>query len=397
VTLIRTLVTRNGVVPRTLVTHPIRVLIVLLGTSVEYEGRLWINAGHGQASAGYELRPSAGNGTVAGMVNPSLLDHWTVVSAKDVLGGCLHRRLGAIGVDRARDLAPTPLDRRCVEAAHLVLSDEMGAPGYVHAGFAMTALPHKRTDTPEWVRDGADIRLRIESGKTHDGAAVGVPFGYVARLILLYLQTEAIKTRSREVELGRSMHSWLKAMGLNSGGKGYEAVREQSRRLSLCRLTFYRVAEGGEAVLNGGFVREAILPVREGAGDGAQLSLWRETVVLDEVFYESLIRHPLPVREAAIRALSGRSMAIDLYVWLAYRLHHLGQPTRVPWPALYRQFGAGFAQPRQFRAHTREALALALSAYPEAKVRVEEDAVTLMPSPAPVPERARANSKLTSS
>src|SRR5215217_6628967 len=316
------------------------------------------------------------------------------IGADEALDGRLRGRLEALGITRALELAPTSLDRRCVEAIHLVLTDEEGTPGYVHAGFAMTALPHKRTDDPEWVRDGADIRLRIESGKTHDGTVVGVPFGYVARLILLYLQTEAIKTRSREVELGRSMHSWLKAMGLNSGGKGYEAVREQSRRLSLCRLTFYRVAEGGEAVLNGGFVREAILPAREVAGDGAQLSLWRETVVLDEVFYESLIRHPLPVREAAIRALSGRSMAIDLYIWLAYRLHHLGQPTRVPWPALYRQFGAGFAQPRQFRAHAREALALALAAYPEAKVRVEEDAVTLMPSPAPVPERARASSKI---
>ena len=109
--------------------------------------------------------------------------------------------------------------------------------------------------------------------------------------------------------------------------------------------------------------------------------------MLDEVFYESLIRHPLPVREAAIRALSGRSMAIDLYIWLAYRLHHLTRPTRVPWPALYRQFGAGFAQPRQLRAHAREALALALAAYPEARVGVEDDALTLMPSPAPVPER----------
>lgn len=316
-------------------------------------------------------------------------DDWTVLGVDDALGGRLRLRLEAVGVGRARGLAATPLDRRCVEAAHLVLSDEAGAPGYVHAGFAMTALPHKRTEAAEWVRDGADVRLRIESGKTHDGTAAGVPFGYVARLILLYLQTEAIKTRSREVELGRSMHSWLKAMGLNSGGKGYEAVREQSRRLSLCRLTFYRLGEGGEAVLNGGFVREAILPGKGGGEGAGQLSLWRETVVLDEVFYESLVRHPLPVRESAIRALSGRSMAIDLYVWLAYRLHHLARPTRVPWPALYRQFGAGFAQPRQFRAHAREALALALAAYPEARVGVEDDALTLMPSPAPVPERPR--------
>ncbi|MFK4047621.1 replication protein RepA [Roseomonas mucosa] len=310
------------------------------------------------------------------------------VGADEALEGRLRGRLEVLGIQQALNLAPTALDRRCIEAIHMVLTAEDGAPNFVHAGFAMTALPHKRIEATEWVRDGADIRLRIESGKTHDGTAVGVPFGYVARLILLYLQTEAIKTRSREVELGRSMHSWLKAMGLNSGGKGYEAVREQSRRLSLCRLTFYRIGEGGEAVMNGGFVREAILPGRDSGG--TQLSLWRETVVLDEVFYESLIRHPLPVRETAIRALAGRSMAIDLYIWLAYRLHHLAKPTRVPWPALYRQFGAGFALQRQFKAHAREALALALSAYPEAQVRVDDEAITLMPSPAPVPERARA-------
>ncbi|MGG5810561.1 replication protein RepA [Falsiroseomonas sp. CW058] len=312
------------------------------------------------------------------------------IGAEEALEGRLRGRFEALGIQQALGLAQTALDRRCVEAMHLVLTDEDGAPGFVHAGFAMTALPHKRIEATEWVRDGADVRLRIESGKTHDGTSVGVPFGYVARLILLYLQTEAIKTRSREVELGRSMHSWLKAMGLNSGGKGYEAVREQSRRLSLCRLTFYRIGEGGEAVMNGGFVREAILPGRDAGG--AQLSLWRETVVLDEVFYESLIRHPLPVREAAIRALAGRSMAIDLYIWLAYRLHHLTKPTRVPWPALYRQFGSGFALQRQFRAHAREALALALAAYPEAEVRVDEETVVLMPSPAPVPERLRPSS-----
>ncbi|MBL6081768.1 pirin [Belnapia sp. T18] len=322
------------------------------------------------------------------MRNPTETAWPLSIGAEEALGGSLRQRLETLGIQQALDLAPTALDRRCIEATHLVLTDEDGTPNFVHAGFAMTALPHKRIDANEWVRDGADIRLRIESGKTHDGTTVGVPFGYVARLILLYLQTEAIKTRSREVELGRSMHSWLKAMGLNSGGKGYEAVREQSRRLSLCRLTFYRVGEGGEAVMNGGFVREAILPGR--GKDSMQLSLWRETVVLDEVFYESLIRHPLPVRESAIRALSGRSMAIDLYIWLAYRLHHLEKPTRVPWPALYRQFGAGFALPRQFKAHAREALALTLSAYPEAQVRVDDEAITLLPSPAPVPERVRA-------
>ena len=81
-------------------------------------------------------------------------------------------------------------------------------------------------------------------------------------------------------------------------------------------------------------------------------------------------------------------MGIDLYVWLAYRLWQLKRPKRVPWPALYGQFGAGFTRLRAFRQHVKEPLALALAAYPEARVEVDDEAgVTLHPSPPPVPER----------
>jgi hypothetical protein len=101
-----------------------------------------------------------------------------------------------------------------------------------------------------------------------------------------------------------------------------------------------------------------------------------------------LIEHPLPVRETAIRSLAHRSMAIDIYVWLAYRLWQLKRPKRIPWPAFYGQFGAGFTRLRAFRQHVKEPLALALAAYPEARVEVDDEAgVTLHPSPSPVPER----------
>ena len=41
-TVIRSLVTRSGVVPRTLVTLPNRIPISLLGASAEYEPELWM-------------------------------------------------------------------------------------------------------------------------------------------------------------------------------------------------------------------------------------------------------------------------------------------------------------------------------------------------------------------
>ena len=137
-------------------------------------------------------------------------------------------------------------------------------------------------------------------------------------------------------------------------------------------------------VTNGSFVRDAILPTRE----GDQMPLWRETIRLDEGFYQSLLEHPLPVREAAIRGIAHRSMALDVYIWLAYRLHRLTKPTDVSWKALYDQFGGGFQHLRQFRAKFREPLALALAAYPEAFVDVHDSGVRMNPSDPPVVERS---------
>ena len=46
--------------------------------------------------------------------------------------------------------------------------------------------------------------------KSRDKVVVyGVPYGARARMILLYLQTQAVRTGSREVALGRSMRDWM--------------------------------------------------------------------------------------------------------------------------------------------------------------------------------------------
>lgn len=295
--------------------------------------------------------------------------------------GQIHQLIQAHGYEAAKATTEAKIDRLCVETAFAVMTDEQQRVGIMHAGFAMTALPHKHLDVPVWLRESANIRLRVDSGADADGNLVGVPYGSMARMILLYLQSEAVKTRSREVELGRSMNHWLKQMGIDNGGKTYKLVREQSKRLSLCRLTFYQVTATSTQITNGSFVRSAILPADT---NESQMSLWREVVRLDEDFYKSLIEHPMPVQEAAIRQIGGRSMAIDVYVWLTYRLHNLERPTPITWAALYQQFGAGFALLRKFRGVFRENLSLALAAYPAAHVAEDERGVILYPSDPPV-------------
>ena len=302
--------------------------------------------------------------------------------------GEVHSLILRHGAENARAMAETKAGRQVVDAAASLLAEEETRLGITHAGFAMTSLPHRRIMEPLWTRQGNRTKLLVESGRTGEGGWIGVPYGSVARLILLYLQTEAVRTNSPEVELGRSMRSWMTRMSLASGGRNYQLVAEQARRISACRLTFLTDLTGGaELRHNGAFVQDAISLV--GISDTNQPSLWQDKVRLDGGFWKSLLAHPVPVREEAIKAIGPRSMAIDVYVWLAYRLHSLSKATPVSWPAIHAQFGAGFKAIRQMKPVFVEALNLALAVYPEARVDIEVNGLALHPS-APAVPRAEA-------
>jgi Plasmid encoded RepA protein len=299
--------------------------------------------------------------------------------------GEVHQLILEHGLDAARNLATTKAERAAVEAAALVLGEEESRLGITHAGFAMTSLPHKRIEDGLWKREGHRTTLLVESGRTRNGNLVGVPYGSIARLILLYLQTEAIRTNAPEVELGKSMKSWMSRMSLTTGGKTYQLVIEQARRISACRLTFFTDREnGGESRYNGAFVQDAI--TFASVIDEDQRNLWQDRVRLDPSFWRSLKDHPVPVREEAIQAIGTRSLAIDVYIWLAYRLHSLAKPTPVSWAAVHAQFGAGFRLVRQIKPTFIEALNMALAVYPEARVNADKQGLILHPSPPAVPK-----------
>jgi hypothetical protein len=298
--------------------------------------------------------------------------------------GDVHRLIRQHGLEGARTLANSRAERHAIEAAASVLADEESRFGITHAGFAMTSLPHKRIEEGLWKRDGHRTTLLVESGRNRNGSLVGVPYGSIARLILLYLQTEAVRSNTPEVELGRSMKSWMGRMSLTTGGKTYQLVTEQARRISACRLTFFTDRENGaESRHNGAFVQDAI--TFASPTDDDQPSLWQDRVRLDPGFWRSLREHPVPVREEAIKAIGTRSLAIDVYIWLAYRLHSLSRPTPVGWAAIHAQFGAGFRVARQIKPTFAEALALALAVYPEARVDADQHGLVLHPSPPTVP------------
>lgn len=299
----------------------------------------------------------------------------------------IHEVIESEGRDAAREmLGPSP----AFDAAAHMMSVEEDSIGVTYSGFALTSLPHRGLpDDQSWEKRATHVKLLIEPGQlpNHNGTYTkfGVPYGAQARLILIYLQTQAKKQQSAEVELGRSMYDWLTRMGVSIGGKTYKLVRDQANRISACRLTF-SWSQGARV----GFQHDSIIKSGLFLPEDANLnqtSLWDDRVILSDTFYKELVDHAVPISEEAIKMINNNSMSIDIYIWLAYRLHSLSRKQMITWQALDAQFGGNYARLRDFRKRFKSALDLSLAVYRDAHVDVNPEGVILHPSRPPIPER----------
>lgn len=316
----------------------------------------------------------------------------------DEEGRCELGKVHELILDHGKDGALMfDFDRPVVEAAAGYMASEENDIGYLFSGWAQAALPHRRlADNAAWQVTTDRVTLIVQPGlrpsPTGVPTAVGVPYGSRARLILLYLQTEAVRTNSREIELGRSLHAWLRRLEIPIGGKQMASVRDQAERISRCRLSF-QIKQGTRT----GLVNQHILDTSMFIDDEQdQGGLFVEMASLSQSFFDELKRHPVPVEEAAVRQLANNSLALDVYCWLAYRLHSLSGPITITWKALHSQFGRSVARVDHFKEYFRTVLQLATSVYPDANVDEADSGIGLVlrPSKPPIPPRQSGRLRL---
>ena len=106
-------------------------------------------------------------------------------------------------------------------------------------------------------------------------------------------------------------------------------------------------------------------------------------------YYDSLTRYAVPLDERAIAALSKSATALDVYCWLAQRLHRIlpGKPQFVSWSMLHEQFGQGYDKVRFFRRFFLAQLRQVQGAYPDAVISLDGHGMTLEHSVPPVAKR----------
>ena len=171
------------------------------------------------------------------------------------------------------------------------------------------------------------------------GGGNKLPYGNFPRLILAWLCTEAVRTQSRVLVLGRSLAKFMKTLGVYSSGGGRDQIklRNQMRRLFGCSVQLSYKEENVERFVNSYIAESGEYwwnPQRP-----EQPSLWDSKIELSEKFFNEIIRHPVPIDMNTLTALKRCSLGLDLYLWLTYRTFTLRAPLRITWRQLYRQFG----------------------------------------------------------
>ncbi len=284
-----------------------------------------------------------------------------------------------------------------VVTAHQALSalpegDELA---FLHSGLCQTYLPHSRPhdSTEAWRRHSGRFTLIVQPGlvdETRDGGGLrwlGVPYGARARLILIYLQSEAV-ARGREVTLGASFTAWMRSLGIEptGGAKGtISHVREQTLRIARCLFTlqFDGVDAEGRPVRSLRDIKIADgLDLAATSCDG----LWPRSVFLGAAFYEHLREHAVPLDKRAVAYLAGNSLGLDLYALFAYRLPRLKADLQLRWVHLAEQLGAAEKSMSNLAKRIREVMPNVAAAYPEARVEITRHGLVLKPSPASVPK-----------
>lgn len=260
-------------------------------------------------------------------------------------------------------------------------------PGYTYSAWCLAGLPHREHPVGEdWLisTDYAQLLVRPGVRVRDDGTRdlLAVPSGTIARLLLIDLQSEALETGSRDIELGANPNVLIARLGLSRGGPVSRKIVDHLERLCRCSLDFKFGTDKRALFVNERIVEAFELSQTEDPRIRRAAPMI-ERLRLSPAFFDELRRHPIPVDRAAIRDIQSSPRAIDIYLWLAFRLPALQAETAVSWSALWRQFGRERLL-RTFRAEFKEPLGLALAAYKSARVQVRDRGLVLMPSPAPV-------------
>jgi hypothetical protein len=275
---------------------------------------------------------------------------------------------------------PTRAQLELIEVAGTIREQPDAAErAFMARQLVQCTLPHSNPgNVPLWKRSSGNTTLALQPGIDIDTEkSIGYPYGTIPRLLLFWMVTEAVQTKSRRLVLGRSLAEFMRAVGLDPsrGGKrsDHRRLKDQMRRLFKCHISF-----NAEMDVNGAHGER--WRNMEVAPDGElwwhphpdQTAFWESWIELGEKFYEAILASPVPIDMRALRALKRSPLALDLYAWVCFRAFVIVQknqpPKFVSWRSLMQQLGAAYGTANDFQKKAAPALRKIATVYPGLKI-----------------------------
>lgn len=284
----------------------------------------------------------------------------------------------------------TKHDLKLIEAGAIIAAERPSGEdlAFTHAVLCQVGLPRSKVDGREFLRQSGSAWVNVQAGVLDEGhgpVLQPIPYGAMPRLALAWVSTYAKRHGTREVPIGESASEFLTLLGqpATGGPRGsYTTLRKQMHALAACRLQLgYR-----GRTYNGQPVEQ--FDAWTGNRDTHQKALWPGVMVLSDSYFQELKENGVPLDNRALQALKGSALALDIYTWLAHRLHRInGGHLELHWKSLREQFAQeyqGKDADKDFKKAFLPALRAVMAVYPQAKVKQITGGLLLLPSPPPV-------------
>ena len=298
------------------------------------------------------------------------------------IGDALSGRGGPVKAIRAASPQAVHHFTQADQVNQLVAASEADPDlGFMARTMALCSLPRTNPgNRKEYKRVNGPFTLYMVAGGGNK-----LPFGNLPRLILAWVCSEAVRTQSRVLVLGKSLSEFMRTLDIysSSGGK-HTRLRNQMKRLFGCTVTMIYEDENVDATVNAVIADSTVFWWNKRKPD--QPSLWDSKIELGEKFFNEIIHHPVPIEMNTLTALKRSTLGLDLYLWLVYRTFSLRAPQRLTWKQVYRQFGAHPAKAsdnqtvQHFRIKVLRELKKIKLAWPDLNYSTGRGVLILLPS-----------------
>lgn len=145
--------------------------------------------------------------------------------------------------------------------------------------------------------------------------------------------------------LGDNQTDFMRRLGLNPDGMGKRGqvslVKNSAIQLFTAAIRWRENSENKFNFKNIEVASQDLIWTPHSSTGGIDNYEWQGFIDLSESFFNQCIQHSFPIDLNVVQALRS-SVAIDIYIWLTYKMNVLNKPVKITWRQLEFQFGSEY-------------------------------------------------------